>query len=316
MVDEIKPFDIRDIQVSALHSLHVEQFGNPDGYPVVYLHGGPGAGCSYQEYRLFNPDVFRVVLFDQRGCGRSQPYAEIREQGLDALVSDLDEIRSDLDIDRWGVVGGSWGSVYALLYAKAFPERVDRILLRGFWYGDRSGALNISEESELRLKAPEQWALYSEWDKAAGFPSLIDAYNNLANSADMDVALEAARRFMLWDTAIATPKPRQDLLDEVNDDLHGQLAITRLWFHYAKNEFLKRDGSDFLDVESFRRTPIDLVQGAKDYICPPTRAREFCGHYPHVRYYELADGGHSMADEPVRDKVVQIIGKWERALTL
>lgn len=311
----VKPFSEFEIEVSDVHSLHVEEFGNPQGIPVVYLHGGPGAGCSYREHSLFDLEAFHVVLFDQRGCGKSTPYGELTGQTTQDLIEDIEKIRQAVGVDKWCVTGGSWGSALALYYADAHPDRVERLLLRGLFMADKAGAHNVSEEDGANLLRPDYWDVYAYWDEIKGRPSLIDAYYEVLTSGDEDKMLEAAKRFMIWDNSIAMVDYNGDAIKDAQDNPADQVSISKSWFHFAKNEFVKREASELLSMQdTVGRIPIDLVHGEKDYICPVGNAFQFKDAYPDARIRIIDGAGHSGADQKIANAMIKVTQRWKSEL--
>lgn len=307
------PFKTHKLSVSPIHQLHIEEYGNPAGKPVVYLHGGPGAGCSYNEHKLFNHDRFRTILFDQRGAGKSTPYASIQEQSTQALVDDIERVRECVGVQEWSVVGGSWGSALALYYANAHPDRVERLLLRGLFLADKNGALNISEDGGANLIRPDYWAQYAHWEHIdkADRHNLIEAYNKALNCNDKAIELEAAERFMTWDNSIATVEYQDEIIRDASDNPLDQLAISRLWFHYAKNEFSNRLVPEiFTMYDALDGIPIDIVHGSHDYICPVNNARVFGKVYPHARINIIDGAGHSMLDPKISGAIKAVADRW------
>lgn len=310
----MQPFKTHKLPVSSVHQLHIEEYGNPNGRPVVYLHGGPGAGCSYNEHELFDYDHFRTILFDQRGAGKSTPYASTEEQSTQELVADLERIREHLEIDKWSVVGGSWGSALALYYANEHPERTERLLLRGLFLADRNGARNISEDSgHANAARPYYWPQYAHWERIdkADKKNLIGAYNKALNCGNDAIELEAAERFMTWDNSIATVDYQDEVIADASDNPHDQLAISRIWFHFAQNEFLQRAVPDVFNMyEALDNIPIEIVHGSHDHICPVNNARIFGRAYPHARINIIEDAGHSMLDPKIAGAMKEAADRW------
>jgi proline iminopeptidase len=307
------PFRTHKLSVSSIHTLHIEEYGNPDGHPIVYLHGGPGAGCSYNEHKLFDHNHFRIILFDQRGAGKSTPYASIEEQSTQELVDDLERVREYIGVDKWSVVGGSWGSALALYYTNAHAHRVERLLLRGLFLADRKGALNISEDGGANQLRPDYWSQYADWEHIgnAGKSRLIQSYNDALNCGDKNIELEAAERFMKWDNSIATAEYQEDIIRDASDNPMEQLAISRLWFHFAHNEFSRRPNPDILNMhEALDCLPIEVVQGTHDYICPVENARLFGNTYPHARINIIEGAGHSMLDSKIAQAIKASTDRW------
>lgn len=305
-MSEITPNQIIKLPVTDGHVLHIEEFGNPNGFPMLYLHGGPGAGCSFQEYKLFDVNKVRVILFDQRGAGKSTLYASLNGQHSDNLVEDINAIRDHLSLDKIGLVGGSWGSALAMLYAQKYPHHVTYMQLRGLFFADKEGAENIAEFGKVAMMRTRYWDQYAQWDKATHYMAthdvgLIESYDYLLNCDDEAITLEAAARFMVWDTSIAYASyPETHILDAIHRNPKEELAISRIFMHFSKNEFLKRSADAMLrSQEAFKNISIDVVHGAQDYICLPKNADAFKRAYPHSNVEIIANNGHSITEPEI-----------------
>lgn len=304
------PYETGFLPVGDGHALYLEWHGNPDGVPVVYLHGGPGAGSSFQEYRWFNPDHYNVLLFDQRGAGKSTPYASVDANDANHLVADIERLRKNFGIDSWAVAGGSWGSSLAMLYAAQHPDRVERLLLRGIYFADCEGKENIIEEFGVARTRRNEWfenyrALVAHVPSGA---SIMQAYYNLLMAPE--TAVEAARRFDLWDTSIATAQTRQDLLDEIDKNPEASLGVSRIFFHFSVHEFSDRLRQEILAGMKKFTGPVDIIHGREDYICPVKNAIALHQAVPHSRLHIVEGAGHSMLEPGIRDAFVSITDRW------
>ncbi len=318
---EAPAYETGTLDVGDGHQLYYERHGHPRGKPVIYLHGGPGGGCSFNEYRWFHPDHFDVLIFDQRGSGKSTPYAGTQGNSIAALVADIEKLRQHLFIDKWNICGGSWGSALAMSYAAAHPERVERMLLRGIFFADRKGAQHIITASHLKDdKKTEFYRDYVDFipPEERKRDGLLKAYYNRVMSPDQALAVEAARRFYIWDTAIATKHLRQDWIDEANKDPESTLALSRLFFHFASHEFKDSHKKHLLEAMADLDIPVDIIHGADDKICPVENARELhkicqnstlatppCGHSQ--REPELLEAFLDITDRWMSDDLVRTI---------
>ena len=299
-----EPFDQRMMDVGDGHRIYVEQSGNPAGAPVVVLHGGPGGGCSPAMRRYFDADAYRVVLFDQRGCGRSQPHASVEANSTWHLVSDIERIRAELEIDRWTVFGGSWGATLALIYAQAHPDAVSRLVLRGVF---------LATEAELQWfyggGAGRFWP--EIWDRFAGMipederDDLIAAYHWRLFSDDLRVQTEYARAWTAWENALASINSTGAGGDTPD---HYARAFARLENHYFHNRvFLDRDGQVLDRMDRIAHVPGVIVQGRYDMICPPYSAWSLAQRWPGADLRMIRNAGHALSEPGISAELVRVM---------
>ncbi|MDX8349360.1 prolyl aminopeptidase [Cognatiyoonia sp. IB215446] len=300
----IDPFDQRMLDVGDGHRIYVEQCGNPDGVPVVVLHGGPGGGCSPAMRRYFDPDMFRIVLFDQRGCGRSRPHAIVEANTTWHLVSDIELIRETLGIDRWIIFGGSWGATLALIYAQTHPERAAALTLRGvflmtqpeldWFYGGGAGKF-----------WPELWARFVDLIPEDERDDLIAAYHRRLFSGDIPLETRYARAWASWENALAS-------ID--SDGVTGESpadyarAFARLENHYFYHQGFLKDGQEILHPDQMARiadVPGVIVQGRYDMICPPISAHTLSKKWPKSRLTLIGRAGHALSEPGISAELVR-----------
>jgi proline iminopeptidase len=300
---EIEPFDSGFLKVSDLHTVYYEQSGNPDGKPVVFLHGGPGAGANPRCRRFFDPAKYRIVLFDQRGCGRSTPHAELRQNTTWTLVEDIEAIRTMLGIERWQVFGGSWGSTLALAYAQKHPERVTELVLRGIFMLRRS-ELEWFYQKGCDALFPDAFEAYLAAIPPAEHGDLISAYHRRLTSDDAQVRVAAARAWSVWEAA--TSYLYQDpshIVSSGKDDF--ALAFARIECHYFVNAgFFDVDGQLLRDVERIQHIPTVIVQGRYDVVCPVRSAWDLHRAFPEAALQIVADAGHSAFEPGIASALV------------
>jgi proline iminopeptidase len=293
---EIQPYRTGFLQVSPVHSLYFEESGNPEGKPVVFLHGGPGGGTSPKQRRFFDPARYRIVLFDQRGCGKSRPHASLDDNTTWHLVSDIERLREHLGIERWQVFGGSWGSSLALAYAETHPDRVSELVLRGIfllrrweleWFYQRGTSALFPDAFEPFLK------LIPEAERG----DLITAYHRRLTSDNPVERQEAARVWSVWEASTShLLQDRDYILSAAGDEF--SLAFARIEAHYFVNGgFLKSEQQLLEDVGKIRHLPCVIVQGRYDVVCPVQSAWELAKAYPEAELKIVPDAGHS-AFEP------------------
>ncbi|WP_306581896.1 prolyl aminopeptidase [Dokdonella sp.] len=300
---EIEPFDSGFLSVSPLHRVYYEQCGKPDGKPVVFLHGGPGAGCNAKSRRFFDPAHYRIVLFDQRGCGRSTPHAELTDNTTWHLVQDIELLRSHLGIERWQVFGGSWGSTLALAYAQSHPERVTELVLRGIFML-RRWELEWFYQRGCDALFPDVWEQYLAAIPAAEHGDLMSAYHRRLTSADPQVRLAAARAWAVWEGATSFL-----LQDEAHIASSGEddfaLAFARIENHFFVNGgFFEVDGQLLRDVARIRRIPAVIVQGRYDVVCPLRSAWDLHRAWPEADLRIVADAGHSAFEPGITHELI------------
>lgn len=293
---EIEPFDSGMLQVSDLHSIYYEQCGNPAGKPVVFLHGGPGAGCSPKTRRFFDPAHYRIVLFDQRGCGRSKPHAELTDNTTWHLVADIEKLREHLGITHWQVFGGSWGSTLAIAYAQTHPTRVSELVLRGIFMLRRA-ELEWFYQSGCDSIFPDAWEAYLAAIPRVEHADLISAYHRRLTSPDPAVRLAAARAWSVWEGSTSFLYQDSAHISGSAEDEFA-LAFARIECHYFVNAgFLEHDDQLLRNVDAIRDIPAVIVQGRYDVVCPLRSAWDLHRAWPEADLRIVADAGHS-AFEP------------------
>ena len=298
----IDPFDQRTLAVGDGHTVYVEQCGNPDGLPVVVLHGGPGGGCSPSMRRYFDPEIYRVVLFDQRGCGRSRPHASVTANTTWHLVADIELIRRTLGIEDWIVFGGSWGATLALIYAEAHPDRVRHLVLRGVF---------LMTEAELDWFYaggagrfwPEVWRRFETMVPEDERGDLIGAYHRRLFSGDMMTEIRFARAWAAWENTLASIETDGSTGESPADYAR---AFARLENHYFTNRgFLERDGQILAEIDRIAGIGGTIVQGRYDMICPPVSADALHRAWPRSRLQIVAKAGHALSEAGITAALVR-----------
>ena len=293
---EIEPFESGLLKVSDLHTLYYEQSGNPNGKPVVFLHGGPGGGTNPKCRRFFDPAVYRIVLFDQRGCGKSTPHAELHENTTWNLVNDIERIRGHLGIDRWQVFGGSWGSTLALAYAQTHPERVTELVLRGIFML-RRWELEWFYQKGCDALYPDAWETYLKAIPEVEHGDLMSAYYRRLTSSDPIERVEAARAWSVWEGATSYLWQDEGHIQSSGEDEFA-LAFARIECHYfVHGGFFEHDDQLLRNVERIRKIPAVIVQGRYDVVCPMRSAWDLHRAWPEADLRIVQDAGHS-AFEP------------------
>ncbi|AWB49922.1 prolyl aminopeptidase [Gemmobacter aquarius] len=300
----IDPFDQRVIDMGDGHRIYVEQCGNPQGIPVVVLHGGPGGGCSPAMRRYFDPAVYRVVLFDQRGCGRSRPHASVIQNTSWHLVADIEVIRQTLGIDRWILFGGSWGATLALIYAITHPARVTNLVLRGVFLMTRK-ELDWFYGGGAGQFFPELWARFANAIPSDERQDLIAAYHRRLFSGNLMEETKFGRIWANWENALASIQ---------NDGMMGESpgeyarAFARLENHYFQNGgFLEEDGWILREKKRILHLPAVIVQGRYDMICPPQAAWKLAQGWDSCALRIVPMAGHALSEAGISEALVRVM---------
>ena len=293
---EVEPFDTGFLSVAAPHRVYYEQCGNPHGKPAVFLHGGPGAGCNAKCRRFFDPDAYRIVLFDQRGCGRSTPHAELDGNTTWNLVADIERLREHLGIERWQVFGGSWGSTLALAYAEAHPARVTELVLRGIFMLRRR-ELEWFYQGGCNEIFPDAWEPYLAMIPPGERGDMMTAYYRRLTDPDPAVRLAAAQAWSVWEASTSFLFQDQAYIaHSAGDDF--ALAFARIECHYFVNGgFFDSDAQLLRDAHRLHGIPGVIVQGRYDVVCPLRSAWDLHRAWPEADLRVVPDAGHS-AFEP------------------
>jgi proline iminopeptidase len=281
------------LKVSETHTIYYEECGNPHGKPVVFLHGGPGSGCNPNQRRFFDPAHYHIILLDQRGCGRSLPLGDTSKNTTDDLVSDIDKLRQHLNIDRWLVFGGSWGSTLALTYAIAHPSHITGLILRGIFLSRDSELDWFLGQSEQFF--PEAWNNLLEFIQPNERNDVLEAYRKRIFADDIKISAPAAKRWNDYESSIMSFQPSTGSNNPVSDEV--QVARARVQIHYIYNGCFVSHRNLLNEVAGLSHIPTIIVQGRYDMVCPPVTAWHLKQAMPHAEFHMIADAGHS-AMEP------------------
>lgn len=299
----IEPYDTGRLKVSPVHELYYEQCGNPNGKPVVFLHGGPGGGVSPDYRRYFNPAVYRIVLFDQRGAGKSTPHASIEENTTWDLVADIERLRAHVAVDRWQVFGGSWGSTLALAYAETHPDRATELVLRGIFLCRPKEIQWFYQEGASAIFA-DVWEEYLKVIPEAERDDMVRAYHRRLTSDDPAVRVEAARAWSIWEGSTSKLFFDSDSIERFADPEFA-LAFARIECHYfMNNSFFPTDNYLVENVGKIRHIPARIVQGRYDVVCPMTSAWDLHRAWPEAELRIIQDAGHSITEPGIIDALV------------
>jgi proline iminopeptidase len=278
------------LALDAIHTMYWEESGNADGIPVVFLHGGPGGGSSPRHRRFFDPRAYRIVVYDQRGAGRSTPLGELRDNTTPHIVADLEVLREKLGIERWLVFGGSWGSTLALAYAEAHPERCLGLVLRGIFLC-RQGEIDWFLYG-LRNVFPEAWERFAGYLPPEERGDLLGNYHRRLVDPDPAVHVPAAKRWSAYEGACSTLLPSAETVRHFEDDVVA-LGLARIEAHYFRHGIFLPENALLARIDCIRHIPGVIVQGRYDMVCPAVSAHDLHAAWPEARYLIVPDAGHS-----------------------
>jgi proline iminopeptidase len=299
---ELEPFNAGHLRVSDLHEVYFEESGNPGGKPVVFLHGGPGGATSPKHRRYFDPRKYRIVLFDQRACGQSRPYGELRENTTWDLVADIERLRAHLGIDGWQVFGGSWGSTLGLAYAQAHPERVTELILRGIFLAS-AWELDWFYRGGAAAIFPDVWETFLAAIPEAEQGDLLSAYLQRLVSEDPAIQKPAVKAWCTWEGALTNLfTPGEVIAGMGEDDL--ALAFSRLEAHYFANAAWLKEGQLLASLDRIRHLPAVIVHSRYDVVCPMKAAWALHRAWPEADFLIVPDAGHGASEPSVSRALV------------
>jgi len=307
----LEPYRTGRLSVSPVHELYFEESGNPSGQPVVFLHGGPGGGTEPKHRRFFDPAAYRIVLVDQRGCGKSTPHANLEENTTWHLVSDLELLRAELGIERWHVFGGSWGSTLALAYAQQHPERVSALVLRGIFLL-RKQEIDWFYQRGTSALFPDAWESYLAPIPEAERDDLLHAYHRRLTGEDPAVRQACAKAWSVWEGRSSTLLPNPELVARTGADIFS-LAFARIECHYFVNKgFLRTDAQLLEEVGRIRHIPAVIVQGRYDVVCPLESAWALHRAWPEADLRIVVDAGHSANEPGITHELLEATDRFRR----
>ncbi len=309
MYPEIEAYNSGFLNVSELHTLYYEEAGNPAGKPVVFLHGGPGGGLIDNYRRYFNPNKWRIVLFDQRGCGKSTPFAELKENSTWDLVGDIEQLRSHLGIEQWAVFGGSWGSTLGLTYAVTHPTSCLELFLRGIFLL-RKKEIDWFYQQGCSKIFPDLWEAYLKPIPENERHDMVAAYYRRLTSADPSVRKEAAIAWSTWEGSTIKLLPDPATAGKFGEDEFAD-AFARIECHYFTNKgFFEEDNFLLNNIDKIRNLKTVIVHGRYDVICPVENAWELHRAFPEADLHIIPDAGHSLSEAGITAKLIEYTDKW------
>ena len=305
---EIENYNDFLLDVDHVHKLYVQECGNPKGQPVLFIHGGPGLGCSANDRRFFDPEKYRIVLFDQRGCGKSLPYASLENNESKFLISDIEQIREKLDIDTWHIFGGSWGSTLALLYAQAFPSRVKSLVLRGIFLArEEDTAWAFNKEGANRIY-PDYWDTYLESLPTSCEKSYVKRAYDVLLGEDKDQALKLAKAWSTWEIACCTLLPNKEFLEACTGD-ESAWTLARHETHYMYNKFFIKENEILENIHKIKDIPTAIIHGRYDVICPFDNAWLLHKNLNNSELFISNSSGHASIEEENRHNLIEASNK-------
>lgn len=301
---EIEPYHRGHLAVEHGHEIYYEESGNPKGKPAVYIHGGPGGGSNPGQRRVFDPEVYRIILFDQRGCGQSRPYASLEHNTTWDLVADMEALREHLGIDTWQVCGGSWGSTLSLAYAQTHPDRVSELVLRGIFTLRQSEIEWFYQQGASKI-FPDEWEKFQAPIAQDQRHDMISAYHALLTGDDKAAQLEAAKAWSIWEGSTITLLRRPEQVANFGEGDFAT-AFARIECHYFVNGgFMPKDNHLIDNVDVIRHIPTVIIQGRYDICTPMQTAWDLHRAFPEAEFHVIPDAGHAFDEPGIADRLVR-----------
>jgi len=302
---DIKPYAKHHIQVDAVHTLYVEECGTPDGIPVLFLHGGPGAGIEPYHRRFFDPEKYHMVLFDQRGSGKSAPHASLENNTTQHLIADIEMIREKLGIDNWLVFGGSWGSTLALAYAQAHPDNILALVIRGIFLCRKKEIDWIYQLGASKVY-PDYWQDFIAPVPVDKRDDIVNAYYEILTGSNDIARMAAAKAWSIWEGRTATLLARKEVIDHFSH-ARTALSVALIECHYFVNNAFMKPNQLLDNIETIRHIPAFIVQGRYDMICPMESAWELHQAWPEAKFTVVGDAGHAASEKGIISALVSIM---------
>ncbi|MGI9277252.1 MAG: prolyl aminopeptidase [Endozoicomonas sp.] len=306
----IKPYATHRLPVDSVHQVYVEECGSPDGVPVLFVHGGPGGGSQERDRRFFDPEKYRIILFDQRGCGRSKPHAELEGNTTQDLIEDIEFIRKKLEVKRWVLFGGSWGSTLSLVYAQMHPKNVMALILRGIFLARQEDLDWLYKDGASRV-FPDHWKHFLEVIPEEEQGDLLAAYYSRLTGENELARMNAAKHWSLWEGRIATLRPNHEI-EEHFADPHLALSLSRTEAHYFVNKAFLNSNQIIANMNLLDQIPGVIVHGRYDMICPLDNAQLLADHWTRSELQVIRDAGHSSSEPGIVDALVRATERFAR----
>ena len=291
------------LKVDDVHEIYIEECGNQNGIPVVFLHGGPGAGCELYHRQLFDPEKYRIILFDQRGCGRSHPHASLENNTTQHLISDIEKIRNELGITKWVVAGGSWGSTLALAYAQSHPEAVSGMIVRGIFLCTPKELHWFYQEGASQF-FPEYWEDFLEPIPYKEQDNLLQAFHKRLTGTNEIARMGAAKAWSLWEAHTASLQPNTSVLEHFSDPRNA-LSIALIEAHYFINKGFLEENQLLQNMDRIKHIPAFIVHGRYDMICPINQAFDLHKSWPGSEFFLVQSAGHSASEQGITAALIK-----------
>ncbi len=302
---ELKPYQRHSLKVSELHELYIDEAGNPDGIPVLFVHGGPGGGCDGSSRRFYDPALYRIVTFDQRGCGRSTPHGELSDNTTQDLIADMEAIRVHLGIDSWVLFGGSWGSTLSLLYAQHYPQRVMALVLRGIFLCRQCDFDWLYKDGANRI-FPDYWEEFIKPIPQSERGDLAQAYNSRLLGDDELLRMGVAKAWSAWEGNCSKLRPSPTALAKFTKP-HNALALARIEAHYFVNKGFIDENYILNNMQPIKDIPGRIVHGRYDMVCPLDNALRLHQQWPNSELVIVRDAGHSASEPGTVDALIRVV---------
>jgi proline iminopeptidase len=300
---QIQPNQHFQLPVDDIHTLYVEECGSEAGIPVVFLHGGPGSGCEPFHRQYFDPEKYRIILFDQRGCGRSTPHAELQNNTTQDLIADIETIRAHFNIEKWLVFGGSWGSTLGLVYAETYPERVSGLIMRGIFLSRPKDIAWFYQEGASKVY-PDYWQDYLSPIPSNQHHDLLNAYHQLLTGEDEVARMRAAKAWSGWEGMAANLTPKHAVLNHFTD-LHTAISVARIEAHYFVNNSFLEENQIIKHADRLANIPGIIIHGRYDMICPLEQAHALAKAWPTAEFDIIPACGHAGSEEAIIDALIK-----------
>ncbi len=299
---KIKPYAVHQLEVDEPHVIYIEESGEPDGIPVLFVHGGPGAGTKGDDRRFFDPERYRIILFDQRGCGKSAPHAALNGNTTQALVSDMEAIRDYLQIDKWVLFGGSWGATLSLVYAQAYPNHILHLILRGIFLG-RESDIHWLYQQGANYFFPDSWQEFLQPIPETEHNDLISAYHKRLAGGDDLTRMAAAKAWSLWEGHTSTLTPHSKTIDFFADPITA-MSLARIETHYFMNHCFLESNQILNNVEYIADVPSTIIHGRYDMVCRLDSAWDLQQAWPASNLHIVRNAGHAASEPATTDALI------------
>lgn len=300
---DIKPYERHSVAVDDIHTLYVEECGDPEGIPILFLHGGPGAGFAQSDRRFFDPEKYRIILFDQRGAGKSQPHAELTSNTTQDLLNDIETLRKHLNVSKWVLFGGSWGATLALLYAESFPDRVNGMILRGAFLSRQADLKWFYQEGADRI-FPDYWKDYIHPIAEENRDNLLAAYYEKLTGSNQIAQMAAAKAWSLWEGRCATLRPNPEVVHTFSEP-HLAVSLARIETHYFVNNSFIDENQIIENANQLEGIPGIIIHGRYDMVCPLDNAFTLHRAWQDSELHIIRDAGHSSREPGIIDALVK-----------